>query len=178
MAYFIGAYWGPRGESSHRCADRMSMFLQALAKEDSALPRWYKKASSRRTPLVMLPNDALALEPFFKANQRDIGGQAIADLGFSFAAWTGNDSPIVASLSATCGAVSPAVRNSVVLSFDPDVVPSKDLLEKVLNAAVATFDPEDAVVSSTELLSKHAPLLAWEAPSVLRYKRGIGLSLE
>jgi hypothetical protein len=176
MAHFVGIYWGPREESRTACALRMSAFLHALAKQDAAFALWFKKASSRKAPLVSLPNDADELSVLVKTNQRDVGSGAIVELGFSYSAWTGPSSRMTASLSATFGGLSPAVRNSVVLSFDPEASPAPDLLQSILPAAVAEFDPEDGGVSSTESLSAHPSLLAWQAPAVARYKAGSGFS--
>jgi hypothetical protein len=178
MAYFVGAYWGQREESRQACADRMSVFLHALAKQDAALSNWFKKTASRKAPLVALPHDTDGLGTHLRTNQRDIGGEAIAELGFNFSAWTGREVAMPPSLAATCGAYSPVVRNSVVVSFDPAAQPTPDLLQGILRAAVTAFDPEDAVVSSTERLSAHASLPAWKAPAVVRFKLGSGFSAD
>lgn len=178
MAHFVGAYWAQRQESRQACARRMSAFLHDLAQQDAALSQWFKKATSRKAPLVAVPNDPDGLVPLLKANQRDIGGDVIAELGFNFSAWTGREADMAASLAATCGAYSPVVRNSVVLSFDPAASPTLDLLQRILKAAVTAFDPEDAVVNSTERLSAHATLPAWEAPAASRYKRGSGFTAD
>ncbi len=178
MTYFIGAYWGRREESRQACAKRLADFMHGMAEQGPALSRWFKKGSSRKASLVELPRDPEGLGPLLKTNQRDIGGDAIAELGFNFAAWTGRDVGTIASIAMTCGAYSPAIRNSVVVSFDPTTeVPTSEFLQAILKAAVAAFDPEDAVASSTESLAAHATLPAWQAPAVFRYKHGAGFAI-
>jgi len=178
MTYFVGVYWGQREESRQECASRISAFLQALPMHDAGLSQWYKKAASRKAPLVALPCDPDGLGPLLKTNRRDIGGDAIAELGFNFSAWTGRETDMQASLAATCGAYSPVVRNFVVVSFEMEVSPTLDLLQGILRSAVTAFDPEDGVVSSTDDLSAHASLPAWKVPSVFRYRRGAGFSVD
>jgi hypothetical protein len=149
-----------------------------LAEQDAALSHWFKKAASRKAALVAVPDDPGGLEPLLKTNQRDIGGNAIAELGFNFSAWTGREVGILASLAVTCGAYSPVVRNCVVVSFDPGASPTLDLLERILRATVAAFNPEDAVVNSTERMSTHVSLPAWKVPAVLRYTLSSGFSAD
>ncbi|WAC71041.1 hypothetical protein OU995_15675 [Roseateles sp. SL47] len=131
----------------------MSAFLHDLAQQDAALSQWFQKATSRKAPLVAVPNDPDGLEPLLQVNQRDIGGNVIAELGFSFSAWTGREADMVASLSATCGVYSAVVRNSVVLSFDPAASPTLDLVQQILKAAVTAFDPECGFQRSRTVIS-------------------------
>lgn len=178
MAYFVGAYWGARKELRLTCAERLSKFLCAISEEDVALSTWFKKVSSRKAPLVEIPKDPELLSRLLKTNNRDIGGDAIVELGFNFGAWTGKDSGLVASFRMTCGAYSAAIRNSVVVTFESDAAtPAIDLLQRILERSVAAFDPEDAVVSSTEVLAACRGVPASRAPAVFRYKRGSGFSL-
>jgi hypothetical protein len=177
MTYFIGAYWGAREESQRECAVRVAAFFEALAKEGIGLSRWYKKAKSRRTPLVALPRGAAEIEPLLRANRRDIGGDVIAELGFSFSAWTGLEAKTVASLSCTCGAYSPMIGNTVVVSFESSSSPTLEFLQEILRAAVSAFDPEDAILNSSERLSKHEiSVPVWEVPAICCYKSGSGFS--
>jgi hypothetical protein len=178
MAYFVGAYWGAREESQRECAVRVAAFLEALAREGIGLSQWYKKAKSRKAPLVALPKGVAELEPLLKANRRDIGGDVIADLGFSVSAWTGPEAKAVGSLSVKCGAycsVIGMISNAVVVSFESSSPPDLEFLQEILRAAVSAFDPEDAVVNSSERLSQYS-LPVTEAPAIYRYKRGSGFS--
>jgi hypothetical protein len=178
MAYLVGAYWQQRMESRQSCTLRVRQFLHELAGLDSSLSNWYKRQTSRKAASVPLPTDLEGLRPLLKPNRRDVGGDVIAELGFNFSSWTGQDGDTAASLAVTCGAYSPVVRNSVVVAFDPAAMPTSHLLEGVMKAAVSVFDPEDAVVSSTERLSAHAALPAWKVPAMFRYGRGTGFSAD
>jgi hypothetical protein len=178
MAHFVGAYWGKRRESRQACADRLEAFIRAISTQDATLSQWFKKTASRRSPLVKLPNRGELLAPLLKTNQRDVTGDAIPELGFNFAAWSGRESGMVASLAATCGGYSSLVSNSLVVSFDPGMSPTLDVLEGIMKAAIAAFDPDDAVANTTESLSAHPSEPAWKAPAILRYKRGSGLSTD
>jgi hypothetical protein len=178
MAYFVGAYWGAREESQRECAVRVAAFLEALARDGIGLSQWYKKAKSRKAPLVLLPKDAEGLEPLLSVHLRDLDGEVVADLGFSFAAWTGPEAKAVGSLSVECGAycsVVGMISNAVVVSFEPSPSPTMEFLQEILRAAVSAFDPEDAVVNSSERLSQYS-LPVTEAPAIYRYKRGSGFS--
>jgi hypothetical protein len=173
MSFFVGAYWKERNESQHECAVRMAAFLEELARENIGLPQWYKKARSRKAPLVAIPKDVAGLEPLLRQNRRDIGSEVIPDLGFNFSAWAGPEDKMGVSLSATCGAYNPLITNSVVLSFssfkEPLPQSSLDFLQEILRAMVSIFDSEDAVLNSSENLSKYS-LPVTEAPAICRYK--------
>jgi len=177
MSLFVGAYWKERKESRHECAVRMTAFLEALARENIGLLQWYKTVRSRKAPLVAISKDVAGLESLLKLNRRDIDGEVILDLGFSFSAWAGPEDKMGVSLSATCGAYNPLITNAVVLSFssfeEPLPQSSLEFLQEILRAMVSAFDPEDAVLNSPENLSKYS-LPVTEAPAIYSYKRGSG----
>jgi len=104
----------------------------------------------------------------------------MVELGFSFSAWNGleQEEHAPASLSVDCGAYSPVVGNSVVVSFDPATAPPLDRLQGMLRAAVAAFDPEDGVVVSRESSDAYSTLPILQVPAVFRYKRGAGFSAD
>ncbi|WP_143074042.1 Imm52 family immunity protein [Roseateles sp. YR242] len=107
-----------------------------------------------------------------KSNRRDVGGDDIAELGFDFTAWNGRVGETAESVSITCGAYSPVIRNCAVLSFDVAAKkPTVELLERIMKAAVMAFDPDDAVVSSTDILAAHPGVMAWQAPAIPCYTR-------
>ena len=178
MSHTVGAYWGQRKESRQACATRVSVFLQALAAQDAALSRWYRLLASRKAPLRELPHDVDGLLPLLGVNRADIGGAVMVELGFDFSAWNGWKADIPASLSVYCGAFSPVVGNSAVVSFDPEASPKLDLLHGILRAAVTAFDPDDGIVVSDATLSAHPSPSILEMPAVFRYKRGAGFSAD
>jgi immunity protein 52 of polymorphic toxin system len=178
MSHIVGAYWGQRKESRQACASRISAFLQALAAQDAALSRWYRQLASRKEPLRELPHDVDGLLPRLGVNRADIGGEVMVELGFDFSAWNGWKADMQASLSVYCGAFSPFVGNSAVVSFDPEASPTPDLLQGILRAAVTAFDPDDGVVVSHATLSAQASPSILERPALFRYKRGAGFSVD
>jgi hypothetical protein len=178
MSYIVGTYWGQRKESRQACASRISVFLQALAAQDAALSRWYRLLASRKEPLRELPRDVDGLLPLLGVNRADIGGEVMVELGFDFCAWNGWKAGLPASLEVFCGAFSPVVGNFAVVSFDSEASPTLDLLQGILRAAVAAFDPEDGVVVSKATSSAHPSLSIVKTPAVFRYKRGAGFSAD
>lgn len=124
------------------------------------------------------PHDVDGLLPRLGVNRADIGRKVIVELGFDFFAWNGWKADLPASLSVLCGAFSPVVSNSAVVSFDPEASPTLDLLQGILRAAVTAFDPEEGVVVSDATRSAHPSLRIREQPAVFRYKRGVGFSVD
>lgn len=169
--YFVGIYWGARSEDKLSCAKRVASFLLEVTDISDGALRWYKKATSKKAALTSLPKSSDELASHLKPQLRDIGSDVMCELGFGFAAWTGPDSSIIASLGMTVGASSAAVRNSVVVSFDAKSEPSKELLHEILRAAVSAFDPDSGVVTSMEDMTEHADLPAWELPGIFTYRR-------
>lgn len=174
MTYFVGAYWPQRKESRIACASRISNFAQEIAKLDSSLVYWFKRRTSKKTAPRALPMDPNALESLLKTNRRDIGNDVIEELGFSFSAWTGKHSEMTASVSVMCGAYSPLVNNSVVLSFDAGKIPTPYLLREILKSMVSAFEPHDAVVNSMERLLAHPSLPVLKIPSFYSYRAQSG----
>ena len=178
MSYTVGAYWEERKESRQACASRISIFLQALAAQDTALSRWYKPLGSRKESLRELPRDVDGLLPLLGVNRRDFGGEVIVELGYDFSAWNGWKADVPASLSIGCGAFSPGISNRAVVSFDPEASPTLDLLQGILRAAVTAFDPEEGVVVSDATRSTHPLLPFLSRPAAFRYKQGVGFSVD
>ena len=103
-----------------------------------------------------------------KVNRRDVGGDVISELGFSLAVWNGAE----ASLDITIGAFSPYILNSAVLSFrDAAATRSPIDCRPLMDAAIDAFDPEQAVVTSNELLMRTNAKEPWDA-GWLTYSRG------
>lgn len=176
MTYFIGAYWGERKETRLNCATRISTFLQMIANQDVLLSKWFKKGASKKISTVALPHNAEDLQDYLRSNQKDVGFDEIPELGFNFSAWTGKDTSMMASISSTCGASSHNVRNHIVVSFSNQREPELEFLKSILRKAVEVFEPEDAVVSTAEILVANPSMTAWEAPAIFRYKCGTGYS--
>jgi hypothetical protein len=146
--YVVGVYWGARAESRNTSATRLAEFLRAVASIDTELFQWFKKVSRAKAPLVALAVDASSIGPMLKSNRRDIGGEVMHELGFSFSAWNGRKNGLTVEFAMTCGAYSPVICNVAVVTFNSDGALSIDLVQNVLRAAIAAFDPDDGVVRS------------------------------
>lgn len=165
---FIAAYWGRRPEPKGRVADRLADFLQAVASSGDALATWYLKGRSRELAKTPVAPTALQLAAFLKTNRRDDNGEVMSELGFSLGLWNGGH----VSLQATIGAFSPHVQNSVVLSYDRKSFDlDRSICRAALEAAVQAFDPDKAVVTSTEYLETVGVTEPSEA-GMLTYRRG------
>lgn len=150
--YYAGAYWGPRKETPEECAGRTAVFLGLLAECDPFLAQWYKPARSlkdaRKHPLM--PPDVATLAGLFrKGVNRERGGPAIEDLGFTF--WFGNggrdnDS---ADLQVLCGCYSEAVSNVCVLKM-PTRLFTVPVLTCVVRSMALAWEPDWAVATSSD----------------------------
>ena len=169
MGYFVGAYWGARDEPKEVCAKRIASFLAYLGQLDVGITDWFQKQRSKSSlpERIQLNSDCIA--GCMRENRRDISGDKIPELGFSFGAWTGPRAKIGAEIGITCGAFSVYVKNHAVLSFDEGAKISNDSLRRILQAMVSSFDPEHAIVTSTDDILDIGVAPVWEAPSIFRY---------
>ena len=135
---FVGAYWSKRMESRAQAAARIEQFLSTIASKKESLSKWFLKGRSRAHAKTEFPIDTSSIDRALAANRRDVGGEPMPEVGFSFGIWNGAD----VSLAATLGAFSPYVQNSVVLSFghEADELSDTDWRD-LLGAAVLAFDP-------------------------------------
>ena len=160
MAMFVGAYWPQRQESREQAAERIARCLNLLSSRDPALATWFMKSRKKPAAAVPLHPGPQAVASHLKVNRRDVGRDVMAELGFSLAAWNGSD----VSLDVTIGAVSPFVLNSAVLSFrgaSPTSRRAPGDWRDLIDAAIDAFDPEHAVVTSTDLLTRKKAPKPW-----------------
>lgn len=174
MSHIIGAYWRARPESREACAHRLVAYFSDLSQADTALGHWFKRARSKAAATKPFPVDAAGLLANLKTNNRDVDGEPIQELGFSFGAWTGSQGDLTASIGGTLGGYSPYVGNSVVLAFESTLVSREAMLRSLLEAAVAAFEPDDAVVATSDVFSSHRGLPPWGTPGTLSYRAGKG----
>jgi hypothetical protein len=182
--YLIGVYWGPREESRESCAKRISKCLKALGEQEPAFSQWFKKVHSKKSALEALPIEVESLQTLLERSKYN----AHRNLGFDFSAWTGRGSDMPASLnmpeylnirsslSVSCGIYTTVVCNSAVLSFTPPEPPTAELLQGLLQATAAAFDPDDGVVLLENSLRAYPQLRVREIPALFRYKRGVGFT--
>jgi len=154
--YYAGAYWGPRKESPEECAQRAANFLNLLAPYDPLLAHWYKPARSakdaRKHPLM--PPDVPTLTGLFRRGvNRERGGPAIEQLGYTLWFDNGGGKFDRAGLQILCGCYSEAVSNACVLTLpitgpEAERVRALPVLAGAVRSMAMTWDPDWAVATS------------------------------
>lgn len=135
--FYLGAYWGSRQESSEHCAERLATCLVRLGEIDRSLAVWFRRGASKAAAKIPIDLDALSLNRLLSqgVNRRDVGGEVIEDLGFSFGLWNRNRPTV--GLGGTVGAHPSfgGVLNGIVLDIPP---PDDDAAARLFVPAVAT----------------------------------------
>jgi hypothetical protein len=125
-----------------------------MAEVDDLLRTW---VSRRKAPVQELVGGGTAEEVaqllVAGVNRKDVGGEAIPQLGFSVGLWNGRKvEGESASLAVTCGlaANNPHLNNSVALSFPRAFTyeGKTELVDAVFDSAVRTFEPDWAWVGA------------------------------
>ncbi|MGC4013100.1 MAG: hypothetical protein QM755_01080 [Luteolibacter sp.] len=133
------------------------------------MSQWFTKGKSAKTaPKSPVPVTAEEIESYLKTNNRDVDGSAIAELGFNLNLWNGGS----ATLSITCGAFSPAIRNSVVVSLPPTAEVGEGVLatlRSLLDACIDAWDPTNAVATSSQLIAQEGGGMPWQTRGWLNY---------
>lgn len=145
-SYLVGAYWSAREEAREECAQRLASMLGLLSEQSCVPARWFKKSKSRSAALrEELPTTGEGIAPLLKTNKRDIGGEVIRELGFSFAGWAPLEDGGSAAFAATIGSYSAVVGNHFVLTFETGTEPGG--LPDILSAAAEAFGPDEGRIS-------------------------------
>lgn len=171
---FIGAYWASRRETKERCAQRVAAFFGRIQSRPG-LGEWFTKGKSAKAAAKSpIPSNTEGVLPFLKTNNRDTDGSAIAELGFNLNLWNGSS----ISLAVTCGAFSPAIRNSVVLNLpETTELGAQDIasMRSLLEVFVDVWDPDQAVVTSPQLIAAKGGGMPWQTKGWLNYVKGVGV---
>lgn len=121
--FYLGAYWGPRGEPVQNCAHRLADLLTALGGIDPLLATWYQTARSRkaalRRPVVPSVEQLQALLLAGRSRLDDEDRTVITELGYGAGLWNGQD--IEVGMSVQCGATiaNPRMSSNVVVMKPP-----------------------------------------------------------
>jgi hypothetical protein len=173
--FYAGAYWGPRAESSAQCAARLEACLTSLGRSHDVLSRWYRKGTSRSAASGRpIDIDADTLESMLSGgrNRTDIGGEAIAELGFSLALW--NNNPTAVSLSTLCGATptTASIMNSFVLTLPAASGTAVELYDaeaakRILMSMIEAWRPQWATFASHAMRARQntvvpRPVVGWQ----------------
>lgn len=165
---FLGAYWKARKETRTECATRLSSYLRAIGSVEPTLQGWFQKASRRQAANKAADLSVEGIQGLLKTNNRDVGGDPIVELGFNLSLWSGGN----VSFSATVGAFSPFIENSVVLSFRGDGPVDREMWRRLIEKAVDAFDPDTAVVTNHDYVAAHGDGAPDEARGWFTYTRG------
>ena len=171
--FYVGAYWGARPESSHRCAERFARCAARLGDIDEVLGSWYRQGANRAAAKMPVDLDPEPLSRLLSQgqNRRDVGGEVIQELGFSFALWNGAIPAV--GMSGTVGAhpATPGVLNSFVLDLPPPSPAARRLYEPraaeaVFDAVIEAWEPDWATWTSHALRSAQdaaprEPVVGW-----------------
>lgn len=163
---FVGAYWSQRKESRSECAARVVKLLDDISFEPS-LQTWFLKAKSeKQAKASRIDKSASAIESLLQTNDRDTDGEPIPDLGFSFSVWNGDRVGSV-SLDVHCGAYSKFAGNYALLKFSARTIADEDRVrfESLLKIFVSVWEPDNAIVSSTEDLAGAPGKKPWDKSS-------------
>ena len=153
---------------------RVADFLGRI-RTNPSLAQWFTKGRAAQTTRSPVSASSSGILPFLKTNNRDTDGSAIADLGFSLNLWNGSSM----SLSITCGAFSPAIRNSVVLSLPATAeLGAEDLanMRALLDAVIDVWAPDVAVATSSQLIAEMGGGMPWQTRGWLNYSRSKDVS--
>jgi Immunity protein 52 len=167
---FIGAYWSARQESREEAAARVVEFLRAIASVDELVAKWFLKKRNKKAADIEVQLTAADVARRMTTNRYD----PVPELGFNLGVWNGSHvegSSI--GLSMTIGGYSRVAKNAMVMTAH-HAITAGDKLRRIMNAAVDSFDPENAAITSHRLIDRKGVKLPWEAGWLL-YERGKGV---
>lgn len=151
--YYIGAYWGARGDSVSACADRLAQMLMELEACHELLALWIRGGSSfRNAQKRKLEPRREVLAPLFKAcDLKDPQG-----LGYLCSIWNAQidrDKHISARITCGKGPERSGLSNVVVIDLpNPSgantILYQPDVLLSAVRAVVRAWDPDWSVVMS------------------------------
>ncbi|HMP80759.1 MAG TPA: hypothetical protein PKD54_14990, partial [Pirellulaceae bacterium] len=162
---YLGAYWRPRKESTEKCAERLLVCLNELAKGSEVFASWYDKARSKRDgktrelelsrPVHLWPQEKVVQLLEMGRNRRDLDKSVIEELGYHVSLWNWGEpnraiSPMrSAKLDVHCGVYAEG-GNYVVVDFpeDPDDLIEKEWALQALVAVVRAWEPDGGGIVS------------------------------
>lgn len=149
--FYVGAYWGPRGESVDACAGRLSSQLLALGDVDPALKTWFKTGRSRRAASTCkvdpTPESVRDLLIERRQRQDDPARTVMTDLGYSASLWNGQQAPV--GLSVRCGSaamIPGMVSNSLSIQLPAaegaaSVLYRRKIALEIVRSVVVAWEP-------------------------------------
>lgn len=128
----------------------MSSSMEAVASVDPLLATWRSKGRSRARSLEqpVLDTTPAGIESALRVQQRDVGGEEMPELGFSWSAWNGaaaDEDQAGVSVGIGLNASKPGLRNRFVLDL-PASWPEDDArVDSLVRALVVQLDPDEVV---------------------------------
>lgn len=163
-SFYIGAYWGSRGEPLAQVRDKILQTLQKLAEIDEQFLNWYEGGTSRKQALEKKVSiDAGTIERLCLAmvKKGELDEKGFSAMGFLFGIWSGHLDDQSSSITFSVGKsfTSPHLSNSCVLTVPFEGVARERLLQtekakKIVAVLVGIWHPDYAVFTSHQLRDK------------------------
>ena len=158
--HYVGAYWGPRQETALECARRVELFFHMLARCDPSFVQWYRAGRNipRGLPGHPVRPEMKELEGIFlKTRYRtEVSKKVIEDMGFHLHVWNADED--ATDISMSCGKYSPwaAPNNCLLQTWRLGSVRERlwrlPVLTEILTSMVTAWDPDFAMVTSSEMV--------------------------
>lgn len=157
----VSAFWGDREVSKGTSAEVVSSVLFKIGAIDPSLAAWRKKGRSRKQAATQPVIDTRpeGIEALLRVNRKDVGREAIPELGFSFSAWNGANEPDEeATVSATIGlhAANANLRNAFVVTLPASWEERDPRFQSLAAVLVECLTPDEVV-----LFGRSGHVLLW-----------------
>jgi len=156
---YVGGYWGPRRETARECARRAELFFHMLARCDPSFAQWYRRGrgAPHGSPGHPVRPDVEEWEQLFLRGRSrgDADKKVIEEFGFMTHVWNAEKNRTRVHFD--CGAYSLGSVNSCLIE-PPNEGPVRErilrapVLAEVLSSVATAWDPDSAMVSSTEMV--------------------------
>ncbi|WNG31217.1 hypothetical protein F0U62_49855 [Cystobacter fuscus] len=157
--YYVGAYWGPRQETALECARRAELFFHMLARCDPSFTQWYRagRGAPRELPGHPVRADITELEKLLLQGRIRAGKKVMEDLGFMQMMWNAKKEATEIHLACGSYCAPSGGPNSCLLNPTRESPLRERLLRApvladVLTSMATAWDPDFAMVSSTEMV--------------------------
>jgi hypothetical protein len=158
--YYVGSYWGARKETALECARRAELFFHMLSRCDPTFAQWYRggRGAPRTLPGHPVQLDVPEWEQLFLRGmfRTDVSKKVIEEFGFKQYVWNAKNKERT-RIEFHCGGYSLGAVNTCLL-YPPEVGPLRErilsapLMAEVLTSVATAWDPDFAMVSSSEMV--------------------------
>lgn len=173
MRIFAGVYWGARQEALSKCAERLERHFAVLASISPTLSHWQrgeKRKTQAETQVDVRSPEGSAELLAHGVNRKDIGREAISELGFGVALWNGSGESWSAGTSVTCGLYSKNSNLSNVANLTveckDEMAPHPSAMINLLKQLITVWDSDNGRLEQTYMPS-NANMVAVEPQDIL-----------